>query len=76
MREIFNQLHQTGRPVIVTVNGKPDIVLLDAAVFDKQMKAINLSNLLAEAEKDIRAGHVRPMRAFLKSFKNAKKIPR
>ena len=76
MREIFDQLHRTGRPVVVTVNGKPDVVLLDAAVFEKKLKALNLSQLLAEAEEDIRSGRIRPARTFLKSFKHAQKISR
>ena len=29
---IFKQMHNTGRPIIVTVNGKPDAVLLDVEV--------------------------------------------
>ena len=76
MREIFDQLHRTGRPVVVTVNGKPDVVLMDAAVFEKKLKALNLSQLLAEAEEDVHSGRIRPARTFMKSFKHAKKISR
>lgn len=75
-REVFQQLHRTGRPVIVTVNGRPDVVLLDAAVFERKLKALNLAELLAEGEADIKAGRVRPARAFLKALKHGKKIPR
>jgi len=39
-REVFDQLHRTGRPVIVTVNGRPDVVLLDAVVFERKLKAL------------------------------------
>jgi prevent-host-death family protein len=28
IREVFTQLHWTGRPVVITVNGRPDVVLL------------------------------------------------
>ena len=76
MREVFDHVHKTGRPVIVTVNGRPDVVLLDAAVFEKKLMALNLSHLLTESEADIRSGEVRSARAFLKSFKHAKKISR
>ena len=76
MRDIFEQLHRTGRPVVVTVNGRPDVVLLDAAVFERKLKAFNLSRLLATAEKEIRIGRTRPARSFLKVFKDAKKISR
>jgi prevent-host-death family protein len=33
--EIFKQTHRTGRPIVVTVNGKPDVVLLGAGAFRK-----------------------------------------
>jgi prevent-host-death family protein len=71
--EIFKQMHQTGRPVIVTVNGRPDAVLLGVDVFEKKLKSLNLGTLLAEAEIDIREGRTRGARDFLKEFrKNAK----
>ncbi len=76
MREIFAQLRRTGRPVVITVNGKPDVVLLDAAVFEKKLKALNLSHLLAEAEEDIYSGRTRSARTFLNSFKHVQKISR
>ncbi len=67
--EIFEQLHRTGRPIVVTVNGKPDAVLLDAAVFEKKLKTLNLGVLLAEAEADAKEGRTRPARDFLKELK-------
>ena len=76
MREIFQHLHRTGRPVVVTVNGRPDVVLLDASVFENKIRALNLAQLLAASEEDIRSRRVRPARSFLKSFKHAKKISR
>ena len=66
--EIFRQIHQTGRPVIITVNGRPDAVLIDAEIFEKKLKALNLGSLLSEAESDIRAGKIRPAEEFLEEF--------
>jgi len=66
--EIFRQIHQTGRPVIITVNGRPDAVLIDAEIFEKKLKAINLGSLLSEAESDISAGKIRPVEEFLEEF--------
>jgi prevent-host-death family protein len=60
-RDILDQLHATGRPVILTVNGKADSVLLDVHVYEKNLHAGNLAKLLA------------PARDFLKEFKHAKK---
>ncbi|MFN7097218.1 MAG: type II toxin-antitoxin system Phd/YefM family antitoxin, partial [Gammaproteobacteria bacterium] len=32
-RELLDQVHQTGRPIILTVNGKADAVLLAAETY-------------------------------------------
>jgi prevent-host-death family protein len=72
--EIFKQLHNTGRPVIVTVNGKPDAVLMNVDVFEKKLKALNLGLLLAPAENDVKGGRTKDARAFLKEFKKSAKI--
>jgi len=73
-REILEQIHKTGRPVVLTVNGRADAVLMDAKSYEKQLRAINLARLLAEGEEDIATGRTRPARAFLREFKNAHKI--
>ena len=72
--EIFRQIQRTGRPVIITVNGRPGAVLIDAEIFEKKLKAFNLGNLLAKAESDISAGKIRPAEEFLEEFKGGKKI--
>ena len=75
-REILRQVRQTGRPVVVTVNGKADAVLMDAQTYQKHLRAANLAKLLAAAEEDVASRRVRPMRAFLTGFTRARKVPR
>lgn len=75
-RDILDHLHATGRPVILTVNGKADSVLLDVHVYEKHLHAGNLAKLLAPAERDAASGRTRSARDFLKEFKRAKKIQR
>ena len=72
--EIFRQMHQTGRPIIVTVNGKPDAALMNVETFEKKLKAFNLATLLAEAEADLEKGRVRLAREFMKEFADEQKI--
>ena len=73
-RDILDHLHATGRPVILTVNGRADSVLLDVRVYEKYLRAGNLAKFLASAERDLKDGRTRPARDFLKEFKRAKKI--
>ncbi len=75
-REVLEQLHKTKRPVVLTVNGKADAVIMDVDVYEKHLKAANLARLLAPAEEEATAGKTRPMKEFLSEFKNARKIPR
>jgi prevent-host-death family protein len=71
-REILDHVHQSGRPVVLTVNGRADSVIIDAKVYEKQVKAMNLARLLSEAEAQVAAGQTRPARVFLDEFKNAR----
>ena len=74
-RQILDHMHKTGRPVILTVNGKADAVLIDAKTFEKHLKASNLAKLLPPGEADIAAGRTREMGQVLREFKHARKIP-
>lgn len=73
-RDILDQIHATGRPVVLTVNGRADSVIMDVAVYEKRLQAANLSRLLAPAEEEVAAGKSRPMKSFLSEFKNARNI--
>jgi len=74
--EILKQIHRTGRPIVVTSKGKPDIVMLDAATYERRLKSANLASLLLQAEADIRAGRVRPAAEFFPELIGAKKVSR
>src|SRR5262245_48987375 len=65
-REILDQVRRTGRPVVLTVNGKADAVLIDAKTYEKHLSASNMAKLLAPAELDVREGRTRSMRTFLR----------
>jgi PHD/YefM family antitoxin component YafN of YafNO toxin-antitoxin module len=76
IKSVFTQLHRTGRPVVITVNGRPDIVLLDATVFERKLSTLNLRALLAEGEADVAAGRTRPARTAVRALRRAAKISR
>jgi len=48
--------------------------LLDAEVFEKKLKALNLGVLLNEAEAEVKKENTRPARDFLKEFKHSAKV--
>lgn len=73
-REILDHLHSTGRPVILTVNGRADSVLLDVKVYENHIRAGNLARILDPAEKDMVSGRTRSARDFLEEFKGDRNI--
>jgi len=75
-REVLEQARATGRPIILTTNGRADAVLLDARTYEKHLKASNLARLLGKAEADIVAGRSRPFRFYLRELKNSEEISR
>jgi len=74
-RDILDHLHATGRPVILTVNGRADSVLLEVRAYEKLLQAGNLAELLAPAERNVENGQTRSMREFMNEFKGGKNIP-
>lgn len=75
-KEIMDQIHRTKRPVVLTVNGKADAVLMDTKTYERHLKAGNMARLLARAEEDVAAGRTRSIRSFLREFKHGRKISR
>ncbi len=72
LRAVLDQIRETGRPVVVTVNGKADAVLIGVETYETKLKALNLVPLLAKGEEDVRRGRTRPAAAFLKEWRRAK----
>ncbi|MEW6518995.1 MAG: type II toxin-antitoxin system Phd/YefM family antitoxin [Thermodesulfobacteriota bacterium] len=71
---VLDQIHKTKRPVILTVNGKAEAVLVDAKEFEKITNAFNLLKLLAPAEEDVKEGRFTDAEEFFKEFKRGKEI--
>jgi prevent-host-death family protein len=79
--EYLKQLHQTGEPMVLTVNGKADVVVQDAAAYQR------LVELAAKADRDetlaairagladVQAGRTKPAREALQALAKKYGIP-
>ena len=68
LREHFERVKESGRPLFVTTHGKPDAVVVSAERYDELVKAEALLRSLETIDKsteDIREGRTRPMREGL-----------
>ena len=69
-QEILQQIQRTGRPVVVTMQGKPAVVMMDAMAYEQHLHNMKLARLLAEGEADVRAGKTRPASEFFKELRS------
>jgi prevent-host-death family protein len=71
---VLEQIHKTKRPVVLTVNGKAEAVLMAAKEYEKIVNAFDLLKLLIPAEEDISNKRYKEAKTFFKEFKRGKKI--
>jgi len=71
---VLEQINKTKRPVILTVNGKAEAVLLGVNEYEKIANAFSLLKLLIPAEEDITNKRYKEARNFFKEFKCDKEI--
>lgn len=66
--QYMRQVHETGRPMVLTVNGKAEAVLIDAKEYERMTAALAVMRLLLAAEQDVKAGRVRDASTFFEEF--------
>ena len=73
---VMKQMRESGNPVVLTVNGKAEIVVQDAAAYQRLMalaERAEMMEFLREAKADADAGRTLPAREFLQSLGQKKK---
>ena len=69
--KVMAKLKKSGRPLVLTVNGKAKAVVQDAAAYQKLCEIAEreeMKEFLAESKADADAGRTVPARAFLQSL--------
>jgi prevent-host-death family protein len=71
LREHFNRIKESGRPLYVTTNGETEAVVLSAKAYDELAERAELLETLAmiqRSEADISAGRVRDAREAVRDI--------
>jgi prevent-host-death family protein len=69
--EVVTRLKETGHPLVLTVRGKPEVVVQDAAAYQRLAELadkVEMFEFLRESKADADAGRTVPARAFLESL--------
>jgi prevent-host-death family protein len=73
---VLKQMKESGNPVVLTVNGKAELVVQDAAAYQRLLdlaEKAEMMEFLREAKADADAGRTVPAREFLQSLGQKKK---
>jgi len=77
--ELIDQLKATHRPITLTVDGKPEIVIQEAAEYQRLLDlaaANDATEGIRQGLADVAAGRTRPAREVFDEFREKRGIPR
>lgn len=55
-QEISAECHRTGEPIVITKNGRSDLVVMSVARYERDRARLDLYEALEVAEEDVRRG--------------------
>ena len=76
--EFLDQMRGTGHPVVLTINGKAELVVQDATSYQKLLDRLDHLEALGGIERglaDVQAGRTTPVRKFDAAFRKQRGLP-
>ena len=77
--EVLARMKETGHPVVLTINGKAELVVQDAAAYQRLVELAERAEMLEfleESRKDLEAGRTVPAREALEKLARKHRIDR
>jgi PHD/YefM family antitoxin component YafN of YafNO toxin-antitoxin module len=76
--EFTGQMRRSGHPVVLTINGKAELVVQDAASYQKLLDRIDELEALNGVRRglaDLEADRVTPVKEFAREFQKSRRLP-
>lgn len=76
--EFLDQMRGSGHPVVLTINGKAELVVQDALSYQKLLDRVDELEALEGIKRglaDVEAGRVMALRQFEKEFRTKRALP-
>jgi prevent-host-death family protein len=77
--EMVEQIEKSGRPMVLTVNGRAKLVVQDAESYQKMLDAIDESEAVRVIRRglaDMKAGRIEPVEAAFEQIRKRRKVAR
>ena len=76
--ELLEQMRGSGHPLVLTINGKAELVVQDAAAYQKLLERVDEMEALEGIQRglaDVGAGRVTPLKKFETEFRKKRGLP-
>ena len=74
--ELLDRLKKTGHPLVLTINGRAEIVVQDAEAYQALLDRVETIEALQRGFTDVKAGRTKPARAVFERLRRKHAIPR
>lgn len=74
--ELLGRLKKTGHPLVLTINGRAEVVVQDAEAYQELLDRVETIEALQRGFADVTAGRVKPARAVFDRLRRKHGIPR
>ena len=75
----LQQMHETGHPVVLTINGKAELVVQNAEGYQRLLDFMDQLGAIAGIKRgleDVKTGRTRPAKAVFENFRRKHGLPR
>jgi PHD/YefM family antitoxin component YafN of YafNO toxin-antitoxin module len=74
--DLLGRLRKTGHPLVLTINGKAELVVQDAAAYQALLDRVEAIEGIQEGLADVKAGRTKPARQVFDRLRRKHGIPR
>ena len=77
--EFIEQIKETGHPLVLTLNGKAELVVQDAASYQKLLTAVDQAEAIEGIRKGLKSvqeGRTRPVEEVFEEIRREHEVPR
>src|SRR5438270_7650488 len=76
--EFLDRMRDSGHPLVLTINGKAELVVQDAAAYQTLLERVDEMEALDRIKRglaDVEAGRTTPLKQFEREFRKKRGIP-
>ena len=74
--ELLDRLKKTGSPLVLTINGKAEVVVQDAEAYQALLERVETIEGIQRGLADVKAGRTKPARKVFDQLRRRYGIPR